>query len=351
MGKRILIAPLDWGLGHATRCIPIIRHLQESGHTPVIAASDRPMALLAAEFPDAELVDFKGYDITYPEGAGMAWKMFRSTPHILKRIADEHAELQGLIPKLRLDAIISDNRFGLHTRKIPSVYMTHQVMIKAPGMVEPLLYRMHSDFMRKYHHVWIPDDAADGLSGDLAHRFPLPKNAMFIGPLSRFSMLEEASTTDLLVVISGPEPQRTRFEQEVLKQLADFEGNAVVVLGRPELNRDETIGNIRIVSHLDAQRLQDEMARARLVVSRSGYSTIMDLAVMGKQAVFIPTPGQTEQEYLAKKYHHEGKHMMMTQRNFKLTAAWQRRSDFVGFEPRKSDRYKKAIDSLITSLF
>ncbi|TNF29403.1 MAG: glycosyltransferase, partial [Bacteroidetes bacterium] len=180
---------------------------------------------------------------------------------------------------------------------------------------------------------------------------PLPRNGRFIGPLSRFSMLEEASTNDLLVVISGPEPQRTRFEQEVLKQLADFEGTAVMVLGRPELNRDETIGNIRIVSHLDAQRLQDEMARARLVVSRSGYSTIMDLAVMGKQAVFIPTPGQTEQEYLAKKYHHEGKHMMMTQRNFKLTAAWQRRSDFVGFEPRKSDRYKKAIDSLITSLF
>ena len=131
MGKRILIAPLDWGLGHATRCIPIIRYIIEKGNEPIIAASGRPLNLLSAEFPKAEIHEFDGYNITYPEGTGMAWKMFRSMPHILKRIKDEEQQLKQLVKSLRLDAVISDNRFGLHTDKIPCVYMTHQVMIKS----------------------------------------------------------------------------------------------------------------------------------------------------------------------------------------------------------------------------
>lgn len=350
MSKRILIAPLDWGLGHATRCVPIIRHLLSTGQQPIIAASGRPLTLLQNEFPEMEYVEFEGYDITYPEGTGMAWKMFRSTPHILKRIREEHHELQSLIPKLKLDAVISDNRFGLHTRKIPSVYMTHQVMIKAPALVEPILYRMHADYMRKFSHVWVPDYGADGLSGDLAHKFPLPKNGCYIGPLSRFGGVEGKQTTDVLVVISGPEPQRTRFELQVLKQLKDFDGKAVAVLGTPDRERDETIGNVRIVLHLSASELEKEMAAAKLVVSRSGYSTIMDLAALGKQAVFVPTPGQTEQEYLAQKYHREGKHMMMNQRSFNLGKAWEKRDAFTGFKPRPSDDYKAAVDVLITSL-
>jgi hypothetical protein len=113
MGKRILIAPLDWGLGHATRCIPIIRHLLETGNEPIIAASGRPMLLLKGEFPDAECVEFEGYNISYPEGSGMVWKMFQSTPHILGRIRAEHSELDEMIGRLKLDAVISDNRFGL----------------------------------------------------------------------------------------------------------------------------------------------------------------------------------------------------------------------------------------------
>lgn len=349
MGKRILIAPLDWGLGHATRCIPIIRHLIETGNEPVIAASGRPLVLLREEFPDAESVEFEGYNISYPEGSGMAWKMFRSTPHILNRIKEEHTELQELIVRLKIDAVISDNRFGLHTEKVPCVYMTHQVMIKAP-FFETTLYRMHMNYMRKFTHVWIPDFEQDGLSGDLAHKYPKPFNGQYLGPLSRFQPTATEEATDVLVIISGPEPQRTRFEKLVLDQLKAFDGNTVAVLGTPDRQRDETVGNARIVSHLNASELQKEMAAAKLVISRSGYSTIMDLAALGKQAVFVPTPGQTEQEYLAQKYHREGKHMMMTQRNFDLQKAWGSKADFGGFAQRSSSEFKTAVDSLITSL-
>ncbi|MFT6209610.1 MAG: hypothetical protein ACJAYA_000105 [Bacteroidia bacterium] len=349
MSKRILIAPLDWGLGHATRCIPIIRHLLDTGNEPIIAASGRPLLLLQSEFPEVESVDFEGYNISYPEGSGMIWKMFQSTPHILRRIKEEYSELDEMIRQLKLDAVISDNRFGLHTKKIPCVYMTHQVMIKAP-FFETMLYRMHADYMRKFTQVWVPDFEDNGLSGDLTNKFPLPRNGEYIGSLSRFVSSSDDLRTDVLVIISGPEPQRTRFEKLVLNQLKDFDGTAVAVLGKPDKAEDRVEGRVRIVSHLHAKGLGKQIAAARLVISRSGYSTIMDLSALGKQAVFVPTPGQTEQEYLAQKYHQDGTHMMMKQRDFQLQKAWDKRSDFSGFTQRVSAEFKQVVDALVTSL-
>ena len=349
MSKRILIAPLDWGLGHATRCIPVIRHLLETGNEPVIAASGRPLLLLKDEFPEVESVEFEGYNISYPEGSGMVWKMFRSTPHILKRIKQEHLELDEMIDGLNLDAVISDNRFGLYTKRIPCVYMTHQVMIKAP-FFETILYRMHADYMRKFTTVWVPDFKEIGLSGDLAHKFPLPRNGEHIGSLSRFISSEDDPKTDVLVIISGPEPQRTRFEKLVLNQLKDIDLTAVAVLGTPDKDFDRVEGKVRMVSHLNAQQLGKEISAARLVISRSGYSTIMDLSALGKQAVFVPTPGQTEQEYLAQKYHREGTHMMMKQRDFNLQRAWSKREEFSGFSQRTDADFKQAVDALIAML-
>ncbi len=349
MSKRILIAPLDWGLGHATRCIPIVRHLLSTGNQPIIAASGRPLLLLKSEFPEVESVEFEGYNISYPEGSGMVWKMFKSTPHILRRIKEEHSELDKMIDGLKLDAVISDNRFGLYTDKVPCVYMTHQVMIKAP-FFETMLYRLHADYMRKFARVWVPDFEKNGLSGDLAHKFPLPRNGEYLGSLSRFSASEDELKTDVLVIISGPEPQRTRFEKLVLNQLKDFDGTSVAVLGKPDKTEDRVEGKVRIISHLNAEELEKQIAAARLVVSRSGYSTIMDLSALGKQAVFVPTPGQTEQEYLAQKYHKDGIHMMMKQRDFQLQKAWDKRTDFSGFTQRTSAEFRQAIDALITSI-
>jgi len=349
MSKRILIAPLDWGLGHATRCIPIIRHLLDVGQQPVIAASGRPLSLLKAEFPDVETVDFEGYNISYPQGAGMAWKMFKSTPKILNRIKTEEQELDELIDRLRLDAVISDNRFGLHTNRVPCVYMTHQVMIKAP-FFETTLYRMHMKYMRKFSEVWIPDFEDDGLSGDLAHRFPKPFNGKFIGPLSRFEAIDSEQKTDVLVLISGPEPQRTRFEELVLKQARDFDGKVTAVVGTPDSDFDRTEGNLRVVSHLNAEQLEQEIAEAKLIVSRSGYSTIMDLAAMGKKAVFIPTPGQTEQEYLAQLFADRKMHLAVKQRELNLKEAIKKSEKYSGFESQKLNAFKTIVDEFVTSL-
>lgn len=308
------------------------------------------MDLLRSEFPMVEAAVLNGYDISYPEGSGMAWKMFRSTPHILRRIREERTELEQFVDKLKLDAVISDNRFGLFSNRIPSIYMTHQVMIKAP-LFESVLYRIHSNYMKKFSEVWVPDFEENGLSGDLSHKYRLPPNAKFIGALSRFNGRDSMEEIDVLIMISGPEPQRTRFEKMVLAQLDEFKGSAMAVLGTPDKSIDRTDNKgHRIVSHLGADLLEAQICRARLVVSRSGYSTIMDLSALGKQAGFVPTPGQTEQEYLAKKFHDEGLHMMMSQRNFDLNDLWMRSRDFKGFDTRTSTEYRKALNRLTAML-
>ncbi len=350
MGKRILIAPLDWGLGHATRCIPIIRFLLETGNNPIIATADRPYELLKAEFPNAEFIQLRGYDISYPEGSGMAWKMFKLIPHILGRISWENKELQKLVERHKLDAVISDNRFGLYTDKVPCVYITHQVMIKAP-FFEPLLHRLHKGYMDRFTETWVPDHAENGLSGDLAHKFPLPSNGKFIGSLTRFHKKKVQQKRDVLVLISGPEPQRTRFEQMVLSQMEAFDGSAMAVLGTPEMNTDQKNSRShRIVTHLSAEEMENAIAESGLIISRSGYSTIMDLEVLGKKAVFVPTPGQTEQEYLGKKYMADKTHMMMTQKKFDLQKAWSSSGNYTGFKSGGSEGYKQAIEELLNSL-
>jgi UDP-N-acetylglucosamine transferase subunit ALG13 len=308
------------------------------------------MELLRLEFPTVENVELDGYNISYPEGSGMAWKMFKSTPHILRRIKEERAELEQLVDKLQLDAVISDNRFGLYTDKIPSIYMTHQVMIKAP-FFEPFLYRIHANYMQKFSEVWVPDFEESGLSGDLSHKYPLPTNAKYIGALSRFELKDSIEDLDVLVILSGPEPQRTRFENIVLTQLEKFKGSAMAILGTPDkqIDRLDKAGH-RIVSHLNVEQLQQEISRSKLVISRSGYSTIMDLSALGKQAAFVPTSGQTEQEYLARKFADEGLHMMMPQRQFSVSNAWESREHFAGFNMRSGNGYREALNQLVATL-
>lgn len=350
MSKRILIAPLDWGLGHATRCIPLIRHIEALGHTAIIAAEGRPMVLLQSEFPGREFVEFIGYQISYPKGGGMAWKMGVAAPRIMKRIAAEHHELNALITKHRIDAVISDNRFGLYTSKVPCVYITHQVMIKAPCF-EPLLYQLHMRYMNRYTEVWVPDYETNGLSGDLGHKYPLPRNGKFIGPLSRFLPSKSEITRDILVLISGPEPQRTRFEHVVLEHLEKFEGSAMAVLGTPEIEHEQTDKQgHRLVPHLPTEQMEQAIKESGLIISRSGYSTIMDLSVLGKKAVFVPTPGQTEQEYLGQVFNENRQHLLMLQRDFNLKKAWENSENFSGFPATTSQAYMNHLERFINGL-
>lgn len=324
---RILICPLNWGIGHASRCIPIIRALLAEGAEVVIAADGRPLVLLQKEFPQLESIVFKGYNPRYPSFGSMAWKMFLTMFPILIGIWKEHRRLKKIIREYKINAVISDNRFGLWTRKVPCVYITHQLMIKAPWhlkLTEPFLHLFHRFFINRYDRCWVPDLIGDeNLSGHLSHLYPIPAHVEFIGPLSRFKIQNQIPVDEnfILAIVSGPEPQRTIFEELLTHQLTTLGRPAIIISGITEADTVVQQDNLTIYSHMDTEKLEQLIQKAAFVVCRSGYSTIMDLSILKKKAVFIPTPGQTEQEYLAEFHSKKGNSIFFPQKQFEISKA------------------------------
>lgn len=352
--KKILIAPLDWGIGHASRCVPIIKVLQEKDVDMVIASSGRSASFLRSEFPELEHLDLPGFEMTYPHHGSMSLRMLRRSPVILSANRREHRMVNALIRFHDIDALISDNRFGVSSASVPSIYITHQLSIKAPpgwSFTEGLLYMMHRKYIGHYDECWIPDTEEDGgLSGDLAHKRKSPIPTYFIGPLSRFEPARESHPKkkyDVMAVISGPEPQRSIFEELILNQLKDTKLKAMVILGKPELDEHKVIGNIEVHSHMSSKNIQSAMLSSGLIICRPGYSSIMDLAILGKPAVFVPTPGQTEQEYLAA--YHQSKHQYYSvpQSDFDLEKSIQASGDYTGI---LIDQNKDILDARLDEL-
>ena len=304
--KRILIAPLDWGLGHATRCIPIIRELIHEGHEVLIGTDGKAEILLRIEFPGLTFIPLHGYRIRYSWFFPMTISMLFQSPKILWRIFKEHLDLKKIIRQQSVDVIISDNRYGLWNSKIHSVFISHQLMVKCPPswkFAEPLLHRFTLFFTNHYDECWIPDDGRK-LAGDLAHLYPRPSNSKLIGVLSRWKEKGEDFSVkkkyDVIGLVSGPEPHRSHFEKLLITQLSRSFLHSLIVLGKPGEYYESTTGDhLRVISHLDEKKLLGAIASADIVICCAGYSSIMDLVAIRKNAILIPTPGQTEQEYLA----------------------------------------------------
>ncbi|MDR1679127.1 MAG: hypothetical protein LBR81_05045 [Prevotellaceae bacterium] len=317
-GELVLIAPLNWGLGHATRCIPIIYDLLEQKNRVIIAADGLPLMLLQKEFSQqktVEFLEFPSFKIHYSATSSQVWAMLGSIPKIVQGIVHEHRKLQQIIREKNINFVISDNRFGLWTQQVPCAYITHQLMIKMPRslrFLEPVAWALHRLVITRYTECWIPDFAGSpNLSGDLSHKYPLPQNARFIGNLSRFSCMEDIVPTETfhtVVVVSGIEPQRSMFEKLLIEKYASQPEKTLIIQGLPQQETvRRKIGSVTLLSHLSASELKAQLCAAKKIVCRSGYSTIMDLHALGitHKATFIPTPGQTEQEYLAKLHEKE----------------------------------------------
>lgn len=322
--QRVFISPLNWGLGHATRCIPIIKTFLEWEWEVIIGAEDEGYALLKEEFPELNIITFPGIHINYSRNIPLALKILFQSPKILMLIYSEHVRLQKIIEEYRIDLVISDNRYGLWTNKVPAIFMTHQQHIQLPSSLtvfSPFITSLNRFFTGRFHRLWVPDyRTPPTIAGKLSHP-PLLDNTDYIGPLSRLSISLEGLRYDFFIVVSGPEPQRSIFEEKVMQELGDIKQKGVMVRGLP--GRDEPpyfIGNTIVYNHLPGKAMQKSMATSGLIICRSGYSTIMDLIALNKPAVFIPTPGQTEQEYLSK--HLQGASFdRMLQKDFSLEKA------------------------------
>jgi len=349
--ENILICPLNWGLGHASRCIPLIRILEKNNYKVYIAASGDAYHFLKKTFPYLPVIWFEDYNTQYTKGKNLSTKIFFQTPKIFFKIFLEHLRLKKLIRDQGIDTVISDNRFGLWNKKVRSVYITHQIHIKAPGEksgLEKFLFRIHRFFINKYDICLIPDyPLGFKLAGDLSSDKGLTVNTKFIGILSRFEAIENKKPVefDLCVIISGPEPQRSIFEEIILEQLRKSSFSAIVVLGQPDENLHTIIEErLHVYSCLSPDEMQDYIQRSEIVLARSGYSTIMDLATLGKKAILIPTPGQTEQEYLADYLSQKNIFYTASQDNFTLETAFIKVKETTGILlPNPNDQLEKLI--------
>lgn len=303
MKKRILVAPLNWGLGHATRCIPIIKALIEQDYEPVIASDGIALSLLEKEFPKLETVELPSYDITYPKkGKFFKWNLIKGAPKMLKAIKKEKKALKSIIESFQIDGVISDNRLGMYSKKVPSVFITHQLQVLS-GTTTWLSTKLHQNIINHFDECWVPDHQGEpNLSGKLGHIKSHEIPIKYIGPLSRFNTIETEKNYDVMVLLSGPEPQRTMLEEKLLKEFESFEGTFLFVKGTVENEQKRTEkDNMVLYNFMTSELLEKALNESELIVSRSGYTTIMDLAKLNKKAFFIPTPGQFEQEYLAKR--------------------------------------------------
>ena len=325
--SKYLVAPLNWGLGHASRCVPLVWRLLEEGHEVILGGDGESLTLLRRHFPKLRYTYLAPLNLQYSAGKSQVWAMVKALPKLVVWSMKDHLMLQAILREEHIDGIISDNRFGLYINqpttndhRPTTIYLTHQLSIMLPKgwrWFEPLVARLHARIYARYNKVWVPDyeEKAISLAGELSHPQLSILNSQFsilnyIGPLSRFSILDRQTTNDelrttnydVVAVLSGLEPQRTALEKEIIARYQDTQERVLIVQGlmhRPSTRIKR--GNLTIVPTMGDAELVAAMKGAKHIIARSGYSTIMDLEALGmiKKAELIPTPGQPEQEYLA----------------------------------------------------
>jgi len=301
--KRILVAPLNWGLGHAARCIPIISELISHNFEPIIASDGDALVFLKKEFPQLIAVKLPSYQIKYAKkGIFLKPKLVLNSFKIKKTIRKEHKLIQHIITSHHIEGIISDNRMGVHHSSIPSVYITHQLNVLS-GFTTLFSSKLHQFFIKKFDECWVPDiEDEPNLSGKLGHLKSPQLNLKYLGILSRFDKMEVPIVYNLLVILSGPEPQRSILEEKLLSELKNFKGKVLFVKGKIENTQNTSIqDHITITNFMQTEALQLAINQSNLILCRSGYTSVMDLTKLEKNAFFIPTPGQSEQNYLAKR--------------------------------------------------
>jgi uncharacterized protein (TIGR00661 family) len=349
--KKVLIAPLSWGLGHASRSVPIIKELENKGIEVYVASDSEALQYLKNKFHDLQFFELPPYNVQY-KYSNMFFNILLQVPKILKAIYQERILIKDIIQKNNIDLLISDNRYGIISKKIPSVFITHQLNIKIKiPIIQKIVNLINHRLIRRYKFIWVPDfEEIDNLSGSLGHQFKSNK-LRYIGPLSRLkNKSENTDSFDIVAVLSGPEPQRTYFEEELIKQIRDLPLKSLVIQGKLDKNlKTIEFDNLTILPFADDEQLVSYIKNAELLICRSGYSTIMDLHSIGvKQLLFVPTPGQTEQEYLADRFSKNKQVIVQEQSKLDVKKAWENRSQSKGFEANPDNNLlKAAIEELL----
>lgn len=318
--KKILVAPLNWGLGHATRCISIIEALENHGFEPVIASDGAALLLLKKEFPRLTAIELPPYQIEYARhGAFFNMGILLQMGRMFLAIKKEHRLVGQLVNELGITGIISDNRPGAFVKSLRCIFITHQVNLLS-GTASGLASLLHRQCIKKYNECWVPDvKLSPNLSGKVGHSEEELPNLKYIGPLSRLHKTSPAKTYALAVLLSGAEPHRSTLEKKLAQALVQFNGPVLIIrglVGEQQLVTQN--GHCTTYNFMGSDELEEALNKSELVLCRPSYSNIMDMAKLCKKAFFIPAPGNAEQEYLAKKMKRAGMAPFASQNSFRV---------------------------------
>ncbi|MEM8888003.1 MAG: glycosyltransferase [Bacteroidota bacterium] len=327
---RVLVAPLDWGLGHASRCIPIVRELLKQGFEPILGGTKESLYLLKEDFPELESQDLPAYNIQYSASDEQLMQLVGQAPKVLLVHYAERKLFKRLVQENKVDAVISDNRYGMYSKKIPSVIICHQLSLHYPDTPDWMLTfsnRSNRKLIQKFDECWVPDYGGENnLAGKLS-KAKLKIPIRYLGPLSRFQALDskggkKEGKIDVLIVLSGPEPQRSLLEAKLLNEIPKIDRHFTLVQGKPGEGMELKGENLRLVPFMNSRELQNAFQEATCVISRSGYSSLMDYEALGmNQLILIPTPGQPEQEYLGDIWKAKQKAIVQIQKELDLKEA------------------------------
>jgi len=359
--KNILVSPLDWGLGHATRCIPIINHFLQLGHNVILGAYGQSKVLLEKEFPELISIDMPGINMTYQNKGSFAFTITKQITKYLKSIKEEHSQLQKVVKEYNVQLIVSDNRYGIYSPTVPSIIISHQINILMPkglqfasSIVNSWVHKQ----LNKFDAIWIPDfKGKNAIAGSLSNNTFAHKHGKYLGILSRFANKNFVEVTHknsastkikVLAVLSGPEPQRTIFEEILLKTSLPSNYSLKIIRGLPNVNNQLLKKDVSIINYLGGNELKLEIESCDIYIGRTGYTTIMDLLCIGKQAILVPTPGQPEQEYLGQTLANGNRFQIYEQDSFLIDKSVITQLSL----PSKVDcfQYKKVIDSMLKQL-
>lgn len=306
--KNILIGALNWGLGHASRIIPIIEFLNSEKHNVIIIGNGMSLKLLKNKFPENKFYNISAPEMMYGHKKAintlLAWCFIKQ----IINIPIERIKVKKIVDAEKIDIIISDTRPGIFSKKTKNIYITHQINVYTTAkenFIGNMLTKFHYYLIKKYDFCWVPDIFGENsLTGKMSHNHKL-NNVKFIGILTRFNKSIEKSEYlyDSLSILSGPEPQRTIFEKILTKKMAATDKKSIIIRGIAGSNKREFYKNILLIDSCDDNELVEFISKSRLIICRSGYSSIMDLARLNRKALLVPTPGQPEQEYLAQRLH------------------------------------------------
>lgn len=312
----VLYAVLNWGLGHASRSIPVITTLLKKGLRVHLASDGYALDLLSNTFPQLPTHALPPLDIEYKKSGKQQLAILNQSADLMKWYRADGRALKGLLKTGNFTGIISDNRPGIYSKETPSVYLTHQVSIKA-GFVSPLASLIHRQLYKNFDQVWIPDNPeAPGLAGDLSHNHTYD-HARYIGPLSDLKYHESNTyQCDVAVILSGPEPQRSLFEEKIIAQLGDSENHILLIRGTKKQRPTSTPQHWDVIDFANRMEIKTAFMTCKTLIARCGYSTLMDLYHFPKPALLVPTPGQPEQEYLATIKSHKESFAIQNQEDF-----------------------------------